>query len=145
MKTRGHRLFLTLLVSILSVSPAWAVQAHGGAEGLVSHQVGHLLFLIGTGYMLVRVHLLGERGRGWFEFKTFLWLIIIWNLLTFFGHWRNEYIGNEHFVQSGSKTLSFVAHNSVDLLYYLSRLDHLILVPAMFFLVRALKKWSAQS
>lgn len=131
----------TLIISILAADPAWAVQAHGGSEGLVAHQIGHLLFATGMGYLLFRLYLTRQKGTGWFEFKTFLWLIIVWNAMTFTGHWMHEFVAKEKFIKAGGNTLSFTIENVSDAYFYLTRLDHLLLVPSLAFLLLALRKW----
>ena len=125
-------------------SPAWAVQAHGGAEGLVTHQIGHILFAIGMGYLLFRLYHIDQKGLGWFEFKTFLWLITGWNLLTFSGHWMNELIASSKFIKANGQIVFFTIDSFSDVIYFLTRLDHLVLVPAFLFLLLALRKWSTQ-
>lgn len=132
----------TLFFLALSVnaSPAWAVQAHGGAEGLLSHQIGHLLFATGMGYLLFRLRTMRQSGRGWLEFKTSIWLLIAWNVVTFTGHWMNEFIVKEQFIMDQTTILSFTIANLPDAIYYLTRLDHLILVPSFAFLLMALRK-----
>lgn len=136
------RLQATLFFLALSVnaSPAWAVQAHGGAEGLLSHQIGHLLFATGMGYLLFRLRTMRQSGRGWLEFKTSIWLLIAWNVVTFTGHWMNEFIVKEQFIMDQTTILSFTIANLPDAIYYLTRLDHLILVPSFAFLLMALRK-----
>ena len=136
------RLQATLFFLALSVkaSPAWAVQAHGGAEGLLSHQIGHLLFATGMGYLLFRLRTMRQSGRGWLEFKTSIWLLIAWNVVTFTGHWMNEFIVEEQFIKDQTTILSFTIANLPDAIYYLTRLDHLILVPSFAFLLMALRK-----
>lgn len=121
--------------------PVYAVQQHGGAEGLVSHQVGHILFISGMSYLLYRVHHNRITGSGWFEFKSFLWLIILWNILTFSGHWMREIVNPERFIRQGTQVTAFVITDSFDTFFYLTRLDHLLLVPSFVFLLLALQKW----
>lgn len=136
------KLRTTLIFFALSAvtSPAWAVQSHGGAEGLLSHQIGHILFATGMGYLVYRLRSMRKTGSGWLEFKTFIWLLIAWNLLTFSGHWMNEFIVQEQFIKDHEHTLSFKITNLFDAIYYLTRLDHLILVPSFAFLLMALRK-----
>lgn len=132
-----------LSLGLFSASSVWAVQSHGGAEGLVSHQIGHFLFISGMVYLLIRFHLMRIQGKGWREFKAFIWLLVLWNLMTFSGHWMDELVSREKFIKSNGSTLSFVADNFLDVLFYLTRLDHLLLVPAFIFLLLALRKWRA--
>jgi len=133
-----------LLPLLLQAGPAWAVQSHGGAEGLVAHQIGHFLFALGMGYLLFRLRAMHQKGSGWLEFKTFAWLLIAWNAMTFSGHWMHESIAKEKFVKLEGGTLHFTVENLQDAAYYLSNLDHLILVPSFAFLLLALMKWRAQ-
>jgi hypothetical protein len=135
---------LVLTLSALAPLQAWAVQQHGGAEGLVSHQIGHVLFIIGMGYLLYHTHRNPIVGPGWREFGGFLWLIVLWNILTFSGHWVRESIDPQKFLKSGSRTIAFTIENLPDALYYISSLDHLFLVPAFILLLRALRKWRSQ-
>ena len=128
-------------LSIMTAAPAWAVQAHGGTEGLVSHQIGHFLFVIGMGYLLLRLYFMRIKGDGWFEFKSFLWLLLAWNIMTFAGHWMSESVAKEKFIIANSQTVSFTIENFQDALYYFTRFDHLILVPSFVFLLIALRKW----
>lgn len=137
--------FSTVLLLAASALPAFAVQQHGGAEGLVSHQIGHILFISGMIYLLYRVYHNRMTGPGWFEFKGFLWLIILWNILTFSGHWMRELVQSERFLKEGTQITAFTITDSFDALFYLTRLDHLLLVPSFLFLFFALHKWSRLS
>ena len=141
MLIRHLRATFIFLAIILETNQAWAVQAHGGSEGLVSHQIGHFLFTTGMGYLLFRLRSMRQKGAGWLEFKTFVWLLIAWNVMAFSGHWMNEFVVNEKFIKDHARTLSFNIENLHDAIYYLTRLDHLILVPSFAFLLMALKKW----
>ena len=82
----------------VGAEPAFAVQQHGGAEGLVSHQIGHILFISGMIDLLYRIYHNHITGPGWLEFKAFLWLVIMWNILTFAGHWMREIVDPEKFL-----------------------------------------------
>ena len=141
--------FFLLIIGILVLlaflpGPLWAVQSHGGAEGVVSHQVGHVLFFLGMGYLLFRLYHIQMQGSGWSEFKVFLWLIIAWNLLTFAGHWMNEFVAPEKFIQSDGRTTAFIIGDFYDACFYITRLDHLFLVPSFASLLLALRKWRSQ-
>ncbi len=126
---------------LLLPTPALAVQVHGGAEGLVSHQIGHLLFLTGMGYLLWRLRRRDQQGAGWRPFRLFLCCIILWNITTITGHWLDEVIPHARFLKNGSMITSFRAMGPLDLLFYATRLDHFLLVPAFLFLLFALWRW----
>lgn len=133
---------ITLLLSVFgTANHVYGVQQHGGAEGLVSHQLGHLLFLAGMLTLLIWVCYLNLRGPGWLEFRGFLWFIILWNCLTFAGHWLREVIDLQNFVMADADIVSFEVDDFYSLIFYLSRLDHLLLVPALLLLLRALVIW----
>jgi len=126
---------------LCSPLPAFAVQHHGGAEGLVSHQLGHLLFFSGMVYLLYRIYNIKFTGPGWTEFKGFLWLIILWNLLTFSGHLLTEIIDPNKFIRQGPHITAFTVSGPLDTYFYLTMLDHLLLVPSFILLLVALMKW----
>ena len=65
-----------------------------------------------------------QEGLGWLEFKTFIWLLIAWNVVTFSGHWMNEFVAKENFIKDHANILSFTIENFHDAIYYLTRLDH---------------------
>lgn len=136
-----NQLFAACLAMLLQARPAWAVQMHGGLEGLMAHQIGHLLFLSGMAYLLLRIHRRHRVEPGWFEFRFFLYCIILWNGLTFTGHWLDEVISPEQFEKIGGRIIAFHISSPSDFIFYLSQLDHLLLVPAFLFLLLALRKW----
>lgn len=136
-------LILSVLWSnvMLWATPAWAVQTHGGAEGLVSHQIGHVLFFISMVFLLVQQHRRQLTGPGWREFKVFLVLVILWNCFTFVGHWLREMVDIGKFVQDNGHMVGYQITNTFDLIFYVTRLDHLLLVPAFLSLLMALRRW----
>lgn len=134
-----------LFYSLLDPMQALAVQAHGGtAEGLVVHQLGHVLFVGGLLFLLNRLRRLKTSDYGGFEFKLFLWLIILWNALAFHEHWYQETINPDKFIRTAGKISGFIISTPLDALYYFSRMDHLLLLPAFLFLMAALNKWRKQ-
>ncbi|NOX26290.1 MAG: hypothetical protein GXP59_09320 [Deltaproteobacteria bacterium] len=141
LKGKGIRCGLFVLGLLLYAEPALAVQHHGGAEGLISHQIGHILFTLGMAFLLFRVYQDRKRGAGWFEFKGFLWCIILWNIMTFTGHWLDELTSPASFTIVNQHPVAFTINNLQDALFYFTRLDHLLLLPALFFLLKALQKW----
>ncbi|HIJ77890.1 MAG: hypothetical protein OEY01_01105 [Desulfobulbaceae bacterium] len=142
-----RRVFVAVvwLVGLLLVipSPIWAVQSHGGAEGLVSHQIGHILFVVAMITILVRIRHHNLVEPGWKEFKIFLWLLLGWNLQTFVGHLLREFVVDHKFVKVDGNVSGYHLANTFDLFFYLTRLDHLLLVPAFLFLLLALRRWEA--
>lgn len=136
-------LLVTSLTYLAAARPAWAVQSHGGIEGLVVHQLGHVLFAGGVVYLLYHQRQLKQRLKECtsFEFTMFLWLILAWNLLTFVGHALREYANPANFIFVEGELIAYTVNDFADVLFYVSRLDHLLLVPSFIFLLLALKKW----
>lgn len=133
--------YLLLFFLLCTASPAWAVQTHGGSEGLVSHQIGHVLFVIGIIVLLFRMSLNSFFGKGWRTFKGFLWMLVLWNCLAFSGHWMQEVVSAEKYITESGYTTGFQITNIFDIIFYLTQLDHLLLVPAFFLLFLALGHW----
>lgn len=133
-----------LLGALLAPLSAWAVQSHGGEEGLVAHQIGHVLFVFGMLFLLHRLRRSAIKGSGWLEFKLFLWLIIAWNLLTFYEHWHRELLAPDKYVRAAGRISGFIVSTPLDGLFYFSNLDHLLLLPAFICLMAALYKWRKQ-
>lgn len=112
---------------------ALALQPHGPPEGLYVHQIAHLLFAVATLFLLY--HLRRERlpGLPWFLGAGILF--IVWNLTTLVGHAAELSVAAQDF-------LGAPAHLSRRLLmsgpaawtYYVTKLDHLILLPAFILL-----------
>ncbi len=143
--SRVLSVFLSVMVILTcAVTPAWAVQSHAGAEGLVVHQIGHLLFAGGMIYLLFRLQRIQLKKYAWFEFKMFLWLIIAWNVLTFSAHALAESVDKTKFVFLNGELVAFTINDFADAWFYLSQLDHLLLVPSFVFLLLALRKWGGE-
>ena len=123
---------------------ALAVQGHGGAEGLVAHQIGHGLFIFSGCYLSYKIHIPRFKDPGWLEFKIFLLLMLLWNLLTFTGHWMREYADPAKFYEVSGQITGMIIKGPWDAFFYLTRLDHLFLVPAFIMLLLALRKWRRQ-
>ncbi|MCF6186854.1 MAG: hypothetical protein L3J49_05165 [Desulfobulbaceae bacterium] len=145
----GYTILAPLILSqpaalLFSAAQAHAVQVHGGAEGLVSHQLGHLLFTLAMVVLLFRLGRSRLQGSGWHQFKGFLWLIIFWNVLTFTGHWMHHSVGSNHFIRVNNQITAFQINSGFDLIFYLTRLDHLLLVPAFILLLLAIRNWSLE-
>jgi hypothetical protein len=61
--------------------------------------------------------------------------------LTFTGHWMREFVNPERFTKHNSQIISFAITDLFDTVFYITRLDHLLLVPSFLFLLIALQKW----
>ena len=134
-------LFISITALLFFPRAALAVQHHGGMEGLVSHEIGHALFVAGLVIFLVWIR--GYRERGWPAFRASLFFLLLWNLLTFSGHILYELQDPSLFSRSDGAIAAFRATGAAGLFFYLTRLDHILLLPAMIFLLAALRQWSS--
>ena len=120
----------------IGTSPALAVQEHGGAEGLYSHQIAHLIFFTAMIYLCIRLVRSGESARkGWRWIFFSALLFACWNAETFLVHQYREVLNPQ--ALSGSffgLPWTFHAHSVPDLLYYLGTYDHVLSFSALLLL-----------
>lgn len=137
-------LLLLLSLFLLFPTPAQAVQSHGGIEGVVFHELGHLLFFGGILCILIPGGIERWKAPGWRSFQKFLYLILFWNILTFIEHIMDIGPIAENIIRSNGAATGFLLDSAAGAFYYVSRLDHLVLVPALYFLMHALQIWTAK-
>lgn len=132
-------LLYTGLVFLVAGWPetARALQVHGAPEGLYIHQLAHIHFLAALGYLfwdIQRTTFAG--GRGWRYLQLFCVLMICWNIVAFTGHIAGGSLVPEDFMRTDGYLQSTLLGPlaGVKLLYYATKLDHLVCVPALFFL-----------
>ena len=126
--------------------PAYAIQTHGHPEGLYAHQLGHVIFLATMIYLCWQIRqrqLLNRRS-----FRCLFWACLLfagWNLLTFFGHLAEEGL-DPAAIDSRAGYLFRQIHiaDLNGLVYYLAKLDHLILVPALLVFYLGLRAFAAE-
>ena len=127
-------------------SPAWAVQAHGQAEGPVVHLMAHLLLLVSLLLLLYVLHTKPpDTGLSWRSLKLSLLFFLLWDLDHLFIHW----FAGDMYADIRDSGVSLVGDYFVvprtwlNLFYYLGRFDHLLCVPALWFFASALRDFSA--
>lgn len=135
---------LTLLLPLallLAPDQAWALQSHGASESIYVHQLAHLFFAAALGYLFWDVGRNAFPGRGWRYLQIFCVLMILWNLVAFSGHWLGFHIVETDIIRpSGYFSSQIIGPLSVlKLIYYSATLDHLLSVPALFFLFLSLR------
>lgn len=143
MRTASERSLILATLAVVALAPntALAVQPHGGAEALVAHQLGHALFAAGLIYVLLARGATRWARAGRRQYRAFLILTIAWNVLAFTGHSLATTIRERQIVRGAGGPEAFVARDALDWVYYLTRLDHLVLVPALALLLVALLRW----
>lgn len=138
---------LTVIVyALTALDPgcASAIQVHGGSEGVVVHQLGHVFLLASMG---VFVYWLRESGllkdRGWRYIMGFALFIGLWNIDVILMHYLDEQGMLIRAVRQGLWTVTIENDQGskiLSLLYYIGKLDHLICVPALILLYLGLKR-----
>ena len=126
---------------IFDPRPTLALQIHGPPEGLYVHQLAHVLFAAALLFLIWQVKY--ERLTGLPGFRQLWWacgLFVLWNVIAFLGHWSEELLLPLDFQgQPGNLSQRLIMFRFSAWIYYVTKLDHLILVPAFFLLWRGLK------
>jgi len=142
--------FLLACVCLLCYSPpAWAVQVHGDPEGYLVHQMGHLFFiaaLVSLLYVLLKRP--PGQGKPWRHLKISLLLFLFWNIDTTLVHWLAYRLSDEAFLFAGGSLLDDRLALPLAgrwLFYYLGSFDHLLCVPATWFLIMSLRGFCVEA
>lgn len=139
-----HTLFGILIVLFCFPLPAWSFQEHGGPEGLHAHQMAHTFFAFSMGlliYWLRKRRLVAVQGWRFIQYAAILF--VLWNINAFAGHWLEELSGLIDTRRVGLMNLRMVAADGYEWLipvFYVLKLDHLLCVPALFFLYIGLRR-----
>lgn len=138
-------IFSAWMVSWLLIPsvPALATQGHAGIEGVWVHQFAHLFFLFS---MLLLIYWLRQAGLvkrpGWRFIQYAAFFFILWNADAFLVHFLDEQICAVSVNHLGNWKIKVAAADGCRWLatvYYLAKLDHLLCVPAMVFLMLGLR------
>jgi hypothetical protein len=137
-----------LLVFLLFLLPAqgFALQVHAEPEGLYSHQLGHMFFVFSMAvfaFWLQKTQL--AEKRGWRYIQVSCVIFILWNLGAIAGHMLESRLSEDAFVRISSGRALVMEKAAAPYLYYFLKLDHLIAVPAMIFLLLGLNRLKKES
>jgi len=139
--------FLCLCILFLALpDTAWALQAHGPPEGIYIHQMAHIFFLGSLLYLYRDLKHSSEQEQGWRYLRWFCLLMLCWNVVAFIGHAVTFHLAEEHISDAGSFLHSRLLGpmNLSKTLFYITRFDHLLVVPALYFLYLGLRTLYAQ-
>lgn len=145
-KTPGRgikRVLLLALGGLVFLPPeAHAVQLHAASEGIITHQSGHVFFLFS---MVILIFTVSGKGldiqKGWRFIQYSAFFFVLWNLDALLAHFLDNQIHAAKLENISLGQVRVVTHNDSAILawaYYFLKLDHLLCVPAMFFLYRGL-------
>jgi hypothetical protein len=138
MPRRRKYQWLAVAGPILWPVSAWATQTHGGLEGLWVHQTAHLFFALSMGlliFWLRKRRLTVTQGWRFIQYAAFFF--IAWNMDTMASHWLQEQSGLIEVHNIAPLQIQIITAESRRWLcevYYLTKLDHLLCVPALIFL-----------
>jgi hypothetical protein len=131
------------LAGMVWPADALATQGHAGIEGVWVHQFAHLFFLFS---MLLLIYWLRRAGLvkvpGWRYIQYAALFFILWNLDTILVHFLDEQIQAVRVENLGGWQIRVTAaggRNWLAAVYYLAKLDHLLCVPAMVFMMLGLR------
>jgi len=134
---------LSLTLLLLQPAEAWALQPHGGGEGLVIHQMAHVFFMGTLTYLYLHTRRTQDLvSRGWRYLRIFCVLLFFWNLMAFVGHETAVHLSHDDFIDEGtwSEQLVFPL-NFLKLLYFVAKMDHFLTVPALLALSFSLRSF----
>lgn len=143
MKSISHISFIVVFTLLAGDDCAWALQSHSEPEGLYIHQMAHLLFAGALAYLFFHTRVTqGARDRGWRYLQIFCILLIGWNLLAFVGHDAYEHLLPAEFLEKNTlhEKLTWPMTPAKGF-YYIAKLDHVLLIPALATLVLSLRSF----
>lgn len=131
-------------IGLLQPVQAFAIQTHGGAEGLFVHQFAHVFFTFSMGlliYWLRKRSLVSSLGWRYVQYAAVFF--IAWNIDASFSHWlleQSDFITVDDLNGMQININTARGYQWLAELYYLTKLDHLLCVPAMVFLLLGLRR-----
>ena len=143
MNRQFHSKIRVFLVLRIFSTPAkvWALQSHGAPEGNYVHQMAHLLFMGSLLYLYWHTrHTPALASRGWKYLQIFCIVFTCWNILAFVGHEAFGYLTSDDFIEKNGLKESIAGPiTAVKVIYFVTKMDHLLYVPALLALVISLR------
>jgi hypothetical protein len=137
------RLLSVFIPVLFFPEKAIATQTHGGIEGVVVHQIAHIVFI---GAMALLIYWLRQHelviNLGWRRIQYAALFFILWNINAFFVHLIEEQVNILDIAQIGPWQLRLQTQPAFEWtawFYFMIKLDHLLCVPAMIYLYLGLK------
>lgn len=113
-----------------------ALQTHGAPTGLYVHQMAHAFYALALAYLIWDILRNSFNSKGWKYLLYFCALMMLWNIIAFIGHVAHVSIAEEAIDKSRgyiwSSLLAPFTFNKI--IFYITKFDHLICVPALYFL-----------
>lgn len=133
---------ITLLL-LLQSGEAWALQPHGGGEGLYIHQMAHVFFMVTLTYLYLHTRRTQDPGsRGWRYLRLFCVLFFFWNLMAIIGHATALHLPKDQFIDAGTWSERLAPPlRPLKIVYFVSKMDHFLTVPALLALFFSLRSF----
>ena len=135
--------------TILCPDPALATCDYGPIEGVHTHQLAHIFFIISMGILIYRLrNKKFQLSSGWKFIKYSALFFILWNLDAFAVHFLNEQFNIIQIKRIGIWQIQVndcFDNNLLKVFYYLARMDYLLFMPAFIFLYYGLKRLLKES
>lgn len=132
-----------ILIVLFPAAQALATQGHAGIEGVWVHQFAHLFFLFSMMLLIFWLRQAGlVKAPGWRYIQYAALFFILWNMDTMLVHFLDEQIQAVRVESLGSWRIRVSTASDrgwLATVYYLSKLDHLLCVPAMVCLLMGLR------
>lgn len=141
-------LFLIITCFLPFTDTALATQAQGTPEGIYAHQLAHLFFMVS---MVILIYWLRQRKltshTGWRYIQYAAFFFILWNVNVTLVHFLDEQamLITVERISTWQIRVSSSLGKWAEITYYVARLDHLICVPALLFLLLGLKRLVADT
>lgn len=132
---------------VLAPASGWALQTHGAPEGIYVHQLAHVLFMAALGYLYWHTRKTQHRqSSGWRYLQVFCVLLSLWNGAAFLGHEMLGHLSAMDLINRGTWQEELaLPFTPTKLVYYVTRLDHLLFVPALAALVISLRTFCREA
>ncbi len=129
-------------MAVLFPENGFATQMHQGSEGIITHQAGHLFFLFSMVVLIFTVTGKGlVREKGWRLIQVSALFFALWNMDALAVHFLDNQIYAVSLELISFTDVRVITNENSSFLayvYYFLKLDHILCVPAMFFLYRGL-------
>ena len=129
--------------TILCPDLALATCDYGRPEGVHTHQLAHIFFIISMGILLYKLRRKNTNlSSGWKFIQYSALFFILWSLDASAVHFLNEQSNIIQVKTIGPwqiKITDCFDNNLLKVFYYLARMDYLLFMPAVFFLYYGLR------
>ena len=133
---------------LFAAGPAFATQAHGAPEGIYVHQFSHIFFMAS---MVILIYWLRQRDlvrlTGWRYIQYAALFFMLWNANVLIVHFMDEQAMLVVVEKIDVWQIRIVSPLGrwAEAWYYIGKLDHILCVPALFFLYLGLRKLLAET